>query len=397
MGQSDEWGSNYAGHFLIEASNSGYAVNDYMLQQWKQYQRNRANSWVVNSSNFYGADLNQAYRLYTLALAKSPELGAMNRLKEFRYLSVEAKWRLAAAYKLAGQEETALQLISGLATTFPERTNAGYTYGSALRDEAMVLETLTLLNKRTTASGLVYDIAAKLSRENWYSTQTTAYSILAIARYCGKNPSGEKINAKVTVGAKVVDINAATYIRQIPISLKAGVSNIQVNNNGANTLYLRLITQGQPFTGDSINVPNNPALLAMNVSYLSADGKPMDISKITQGSDFIAKVVIKNTGKRGAYSQMSLSQIFPSGWEILNARMVGGEGAYQSSPATYQDIRDDRVYTYFNIQQNETLTYYVQLNAAYLGKFYLPATVTEAMYDRTISAGIGGKWVEVVK
>jgi hypothetical protein len=56
-----------------------------MLQQWKNFQRGRANSWTISTTNFYGADLSQAYRLFTLALAKAPELGAMNRLREFKY------------------------------------------------------------------------------------------------------------------------------------------------------------------------------------------------------------------------------------------------------------------------------------------------------------------------
>ena len=81
--------------------------------------------------------------LYTLALAKAPELGAMNRLREFKYLAPESKWRLAAAYELAGQHNTALDLISNLPLSFEQRNNPGVSFGSALRDQAMVLETLT--------------------------------------------------------------------------------------------------------------------------------------------------------------------------------------------------------------------------------------------------------------
>ncbi len=396
LSQSDDWGSNYAGHFLLEAQANGYFVSDNMLQQWKNFQRSRASSWVVNSTNFYGADLNQAYRLYTLALAKAPELGAMNRLKEFKYLSPEAKWRLAAAYKLAGQENTALELISGLPTSFAFRTNPGFTYGSDLRDEAMVFETLTLLGRRTQAAQMLTTIAGKLSQDNWYSTQTTAYSLIAIAKYCGKNPSGSKIVAKAVIGGKQADINSASYIRQLPVLLQKGSSNVMIKNNGSNVLYVRLITQGQPLSGDSLNVVNNPAVLTMNVSYLSQDSSALDVTKLAQGSDFIAKVVIRNTGSRGRYTEMALNQIFPSGWEILNARMTGGEGAFKSSYATYQDIRDDRIYTYFDIGQGETLTYYVQLNASYLGRYFLPGTFASAMYDNSITAGVNGKWVEVV-
>ena len=396
--ESDEWGSNYAGHFLVEAQSNGFLVSDYMLQQWKNYQRGKANSWVPSTTNFYGGDLSQSYRLYTLALAKAPELGAMNRLKEFKYLSAEAKWRLAAAYKLAGQDNIALDLISGLATTFPVRTSWGYTYGSDTRDEAMVLETLTLLGKKVKAEELMKSIAAKLSQDYWYSTQTTAYSLIAIAKFCGKNPSGAKIISSASINGKQTDINAATYLRQLPVVFKDQNSNsVVVTNKGSNTLYVRIITKGQPLSGDSLKVNNNPAMLGMSVSYLTQDGKAIEVNQLKQGSDFVAKVIIKNPSSRGRYSEMALSQIFPSGWEILNARMLGGEGAFKSSYSTYQDIRDDRVYTYFNINASETLTYYVQLNASYLGRYFLPGTFAEAMYDNTISAGVNGKWVEVVQ
>lgn len=395
--QSDEWGTNYAGHFLVEAQNNGYLVSDYMLQSWKNYQRGKANSWQPSTTNFYGGDLTQAYRLYGLALAKAPELGAMNRLKEFKYLSAEAKWRLAAAYKLAGQDNTALDLISGLPTGFDERATPGTTFGSALRDQAMVFETLTIMGKKAKAAEMLPTIAAKLSQDYWYSTQTTAYSLIAIAKYCGKNPSGSKIIVNGTVDGKNVDINAGTSVRQIPILFAKGSSNISITNKGGNTLYMRLIVQGQPLSGDSINISRNPGTLVMNVSYLNQNGGAIDISKLTQGSDFVARVTVTNPGKRGYYSQMALSQIFPSGWEILNARMLDNEGAFKSSSSTYQDIRDDRVYTYFDIAANQTHTYYVQLNAAYLGRFFLPGTYCEAMYDNSITAGANGRWVEVIQ
>jgi uncharacterized protein YfaS (alpha-2-macroglobulin family) len=39
----------------------------------------------------------------------------------------------------------------------------------------------------------------------------------------------------------------------------------------------------------------------------------------------------------------------------------------------------------------------VKLTATYVGKFYLPAAMVEAMYDGTINANNTGQWVEVVK
>lgn len=185
-------------------------------------------------------------------------------------------------------------------------------------------------------------------------------------------------------------------MREYPVDMKNGNVPVSVTNNGKNTLYLKLITRGQPLTGDSLRQPNNPGLLAMNISYFNQDGSPANFKNLQQGTDFIAKITVTNTGKRGTYEQMALSQVFPAGWEILNPRLNDAESAYKSSPATYQDVRDDRIYTYFNIRQGETLTYFVQLNAAYLGRYYLPSNYCQAMYDNSISASMPGNWVEVI-
>jgi len=40
--------------------------------------------------------------------------------------------------------------------------------------------------------------------------------------------------------------------------------------------------------------------------------------------------------------------------------------------------------------------YRIQLNAAYAGKYFLPAVACEAMYDNRIQASSPGKWVEVI-
>ena len=94
---------------------------------------------------------------------------------------------------------------------------------------------------------------------------------------------------------------------------------------------------------------------------------------------------------------MVLNQIFPSGWEIRNTRMDLSSSKKITDLPNYIDIRDDRVYSYFNIKKHETKHFRIILNAAYLGQFYLPTVYCEAMYDNEINSKIGGKWIEVVK
>lgn len=397
---SDDWGTSYAGHFMLEAEMKGYSLPSGFIDSWKRYQRNKANAWTHKSRDkyyYHNSDLDQAYRLYTLAMAKAPELGAMNRLKENPALSVSAKWRLAAAYAKAGQPEVAKNLISSLTTSIPKYREMGYSYGSNERDEAMILETLTLLDMKTKAAPLVKSVSKALSSGYWMSTQTTAYCLIAVSKFAssGGGASSEmKYNVKINTNAPV-SLNTKLPVKQIDMQLKgAAPGNINVTNNGNGILFARVILEGIPETGDQTDVDND---LKVSINYTTMSGNQIDVTKQEQGTDFIAEVKITNPGLRGEYLQMALSQIFPSGWEIHNTRMDDAVSVIKSDYPTYQDIRDDRVYTYFNISPYKTSTFRIVLNAAYIGRFYLPTIYCEAMYDNTINSRKPGKWVEVVK
>jgi uncharacterized protein YfaS (alpha-2-macroglobulin family) len=94
---------------------------------------------------------------------------------------------------------------------------------------------------------------------------------------------------------------------------------------------------------------------------------------------------------------MALTQIFPSGWEINNLRLNDDENTKNYDRGDYQDIRDDRVYTYFYLSAGKTRTFNVMLTASYIGQYYLPAISCEAMYDNSIYARKKGQVVEVSK
>ena len=393
--EANEWGTNYAGHFLLAAQERGYTLPLGFMERWKRFQKQKALTWAPDSRKFYGDDLTQAYRLYLLAMAGAPELGAMNRLREFKYIGDEARWQLAAAYKLAGQPEVGLRLINGLALTVKPYNQMYGTFGSDLRDESLILQTLTLLGKTQQAGGLVQTVAQRLSEDTWYSTQTTAYSLVAIAQYCGLNKTAARLAFGYNSGTSKGNVDSRSYMWQTPLAANGG--NVSLKNNGNNKLYIRLIQQGQPSSGQDVVSHEDPDILTMRVAYFTLGGKQLDPASLKQGTDFVAQVNIKNPGKRGRYDNLALTQIFPSGWEILNTRMMNGAEAFTSSESDYRDIRDDRVNTYFSLPEGKEVTYYVMLNAAYAGKYYLPATYCEAMYNNSITALIKGQWVEVVK
>lgn len=398
--QPDHWATNYALHFLLEADARGYTVPNGLKTSLLDFQKKTARMWNPQR-NAYGfgnrteQQLTQAYRLYTLALARQPDLAGMNRLREQKEMAPQALWRLAAAYALAGKKEAAENLVQGLSMEVGEYETHGYTYGSSLRDRAMILETLLLLDDRQDAAAATARyISDRLGSSGWYSTQTTAYCLLAMGKLVGS--SGVDQNLAYTYqlgGANPVNAGGQFPLQQIELDLDAlDGQSIQVTNRGNAPLFVRLISRGQPTAGLEEATSNN---LAINIEYLDGNGASLNPVRLEQGTDFFAKVTVIHPATRPMpYTELALNQIFPSGWEILNTRM-DGLNRFAESEAEYRNVRDDRVYTFFDLREKGKKTFYVQLNAAYQGRFYLPGVSCESMYDPSISALESGRWVEV--
>ena len=398
--ESNEWGSNYGGHFLIEAEKQGYKLPSVLKKNWISYQRKKAQSWksVTGKSNFHGYkhnnDLTQAYRLYTLALAGKPELSAMNRMRELNSLSVTARWRLAGAYVLIGRTEVASQLINNVDVEVPDYVELSYTFGSSLRDESMILEVLTLMNNKSKGGMLAKQIAEAMNQDRWMSTQTTAYALIAMSKFVGISSTDKTMRFNYNLnGGNSIAKNTQVAVYQDKLKVNGVKSKLTVNNTGSGMLYAKLVVEGIPVSGKETAAANN---LAISVRYVDMDGNAIDPTVLEQGTDFIAQVQVSNPGTRGYLREMTLNQIFPSGWEIHNTRMQNFSSSFSPGSFDYQDIRDDRVYTYYRLGKGSSKTFRIQLNATYQGKFYLPTVESEAMYDNTINARQPGKWVEVI-
>lgn len=393
---SDSWVTSYAGHFLIEAEAKGYYVPSDMTKRWKKYQKTKALEWRKSLYQDYGnSEFIQAYRLYTLAMSGSPEMSAMNRLRETSMISQQAKWLLAAAYAKAGQPEAAKTLVKGLTMEFGTYQELGYTYGSDLRDKAMVLEVLTLLNEKTKGFELMKQLSKALSNDGyWMSTQTIAFSLKAIGGYVGTDKR-EGIRYRYGYNGKTVDALSAAAVSQVNLPVQGVEKNsISITNDTKGMLFARVLSSGIPVRGVEEEKQNN---LVIQVAYATQKGEYIDVTKLEQGTEFVATVSVKNPGLRGHYMNLALTQIFPAGWEINNLRINNDEASMKTDRGDYQDIRDDRVYTYFDLSAGQTRTFKVLLTAGYAGTFYLPAVSCEAMYDNSIYARTKGFEVSVVK
>ena len=394
---ADEWITSYTGMFLTLAQEKGYAVHPNVLNKWKRFQRAAAQNWRMpqEASNWqiWQSELQQAFRLYTLALAGAPEYGAMNRMKEQPGLSIQAKWRLAAAYALTGKMKPAGELVYNAETTVIPYSSMNLIYGSSDRDEAMILETLILMKRDRDALQQAKKVSQNLAQENWFSTQSTAFALMAMGRLA-EQLSGTldftwNWNGKQQPAVKSAK---AVFEKEIATSPKSGT--VSVKNQGKGALSVDLITRTQLLNDTLPAIADN---IRLDVKYTDMAGSPISVEDIRQGTDFMSAVTLSNISGTSDYSNLALTHIIPSGWEIYNERMIVPEASSSNSNEantpessadkyTYKDIRDDRVLTYFDLRRGESKTFTVRLQATYAGNFILPAIQCEAMYDAAVQA-----------
>ena len=394
---ADEWITSYTGMFLTLAQEKGYAVHPNVLNKWKRFQRAAAQNWRMpqEASNWqiWQSELQQAFRLYTLALAGAPEYGVMNRMKEQPGLSIQAKWRLAAAYVLTGKMKPAGELVYNAETTVIPYSSMNLIYGSSDRDEAMILETLILMKRDRDALQQAKKVSQNLAQENWFSTQSTAFALMAMGRLA-EQLSGTldftwSWNGKQQPAVKSAK---AVFEKEIATSPKSGT--VSVKNQGKGALSVDLITRTQLLNDTLPAIADN---IRLDVKYTDMAGSPISVEDIRQGTDFMSAVTLSNISGTSDYSNLALTHIIPSGWEIYNERMIVPEASSSNSNEantpessadkyTYKDIRDDRVLTYFDLRRGESKTFTVRLQATYAGNFILPAIQCEAMYDAVVQA-----------
>ena len=378
----NDWCSSYIGHFLLEARRLGYEVRTTALRNWVNYQKNASAQWQASSNKH----TEQAYRLYTLALAGEADLGSMNRLRSHK-LPFQASWRLAAAYWLAGQRDTARNMIKGLSLPEGNYRELSATFGSTLRDKAMILETLILLNSQEEmgrTKQLFEEITTTLSQDKWLSTQETAYALIALVPYMSGNAVSGSLSLDYSVAGKIGNISFTALAAERSFGNVTGTgAALSVTNRSSSPVYVRYTAKGLPVEG------KEPALsegLSLAVEYRDANNRIITPESLKLGEDMAISVRVRNTFSQSVEEAALVIPISAS-WEIVNTR-IGGS----SSPSNfrYQDIRDDRVMTYFNLNRGEERTITFRVNKTYEGSFFRPAIHVYAMYDESIRALIPG-------
>src|SRR5690606_3503947 len=154
-----------------------------------------------------------------------------------------------------------------------------YTYGTHYRDEAMIVETLVLLGMKTDAAEMAKTIANRLNDDAWMSTQTTAYSLLAVSKYLGTFKGDSKLKFTYTVNGQSGNRNS--NLPMIAFDLNDKTKDVAVKNTCDGVLYVRLITKGIPVSGNEQSESKN---ITLSVNYFDMKNNIIDVSKLKQGT-----------------------------------------------------------------------------------------------------------------
>ncbi len=395
------WGTNYAGHFLLEAKKKGYHVPEDMLRGWIQFEQERAKSTM-------DAMTTRTYRLYLLALAGQGDRGAMNLIREnaLNKLSDTQKWFLAAAYKLSGMADTAADILKTSGTSVAESNNYRETYGSGLRNQAILLELATEFQNWQVADKKYTLIAKRLSSREWLSTQTAAYSLLALGKYVNAtsvhNGNPDKLTGSVTLpdgSVKQFDTTALSTAFELTKGFGRKITVKIADSVPLKQVYAVMEWDGIPIS-PVVSVQPAAEGMAMEVEFLNENGMPIDPSSVKQGTVFWGHFKVRCQKGQTSVDHVALEQMLPTGWEIENTRLSGEPMPAWTSKwnlgyANYTDIRDDRIRWFFNLTSYQALDFLVKLNAVSAGHFIMPATVSQAMYDKTLRAVVPGRFVSV--
>ncbi|MBQ1671171.1 MAG: alpha-2-macroglobulin [Treponema sp.] len=380
------WGSCYALHFLCEAKKAGYKVPDSIyspLLSWLEENEDR---------DGYGDEKdNEAYRLFVLSLANHANLGAMNRLADSS-MNQGTRLLLAAAYAQSGRENVAKDLIKKFTMQDVFFRLTGGSFSSSIREQAIYLFTLNLIKDNRTASHAAKTVAENLSSDRWLSTQETAWSLLSLLPYYTGQESG-KAEYKITANNKQTSgsMTKQTVIETLAASDES-TQTAEIKNTGRKTLYGVLTAKGTSVPGTETAKNDGLSLI---VSYVDSNGSTVYPGSLKHGDDFKINVRVTNTSGK-TVENIALTVPLPTAWEINNDRIGGGESS-SSTSFSYQDFKDEAVYTYFNLSSGSRIDLTFYATVAYDGSFYIPAVHAEAMYDDSIGAIIPGIYVEQKK
>ncbi|HPM38284.1 MAG TPA: alpha-2-macroglobulin [candidate division Zixibacteria bacterium] len=391
-GPPSPWTSVYAGHFLLEARQAGFVVEDDLYEAV----RKRLLAWAR------GRDLTDAdaeirvYAAYALASTDQLDRKILNELRQIPIapLSLQAKFHLAGALALAGDRTAAFAIIDPIEiqpAVFPPET--GGTLASGTRTSAVMLDVLARLDPdNPSAAVLARDLTESARVGRWYTTQESAFALMALGRYLGSRPAADFTGRVALAGdsAYTFDETGLSLTRENFLGRE-----VTISIDGAGPCYYYWQLSG---------VSTSPAVeefargIRVAREYLDADGNPLELDSVRLGDQVICR--IEAIAERDNLSHVAINDLLPAGFAVENPRLKTTPRLAwiprESAAIGNSDIRDDRVLLFVDLNPKTAVVYHYSLRAVAAGEFQVPPIAAECMYNPVI-AGASGSGVLTVR
>ncbi len=398
-GYESWWGSVYAAHFLLEARQNGYDVNEQMLKKLMGYLKQRLREKKVITYYFNTnqrkeiAPKEVAYSLFVLALADQPDKATMNYYKSRQErLSLDSRYLLAAAYALIGDQKKADEVRPAAFQGEQSNRVFGGSFYSMIRDEAIALYSLLYYDPdNLQVPVMAKHISQYLKSRKWLNTQERVFSFLALGKIA-EGAAASDIQATIKVDGQ----QAASFDNK-DLTLKTNKlkgDQVEIAAEGEGVLYYFWDAEGISTDG---SYRQEDSFLKVRKKFFSRSGKEINSGRFKQ-NDLVVVQLSLQSAFGGRVENVVISDILPAGFEIENPRI--GESALfdwikEKAYPDYQDIRDDRI-NLFVTATPKTQYYYYVVRAVSKGQFQMGPVGADAMYDAEYHSYNGGGeiWVE---
>lgn len=385
-GQADWWASNYAAHFLIEARNAGFDVNNNVLNAALKYLNQKVKERQTSTYFYYENGIEKKrtvpsqelfYSMYVLAIADQPALSAMNYYKSLLGdLTVESRYLLAASFMLTGDVKTYRTVLPSTFGNELAISAFSGAYSSHIRNLSISVNALLEADPTNPQIGLMLKrVAQEFTHTRYFSTQDAAFALLAIGKQTRRATSSD-VKAQLFVEGKQV----GSFLKD-DLCLKVDIANknVKIVTSGNGNLYYYYKLSGiksKPFMG---NVDNH---LKVRRRFLDRNGAEITSNSFKQNDLVVIELALQ--AENGEFvDNVAITDILPACFEIENSRLVK-ERDYDflknRSIADYTDIRDDRI-SFFTQATPQTKLFYYTVRVVSKGVFVIGAVGADAMYN----------------
>ena len=275
-------------------------------------------------------------------------------------------------------------------------------WGSEDRDRAQ--GTIALVKLRQSSKTLPV-LAARLSKTlERYSTQSTAWSLMALADYVGTRSPDGGVDVRVKLEGKILD----TFVKlggdnkevRVPLKDLAGkkVTLVLAGEPGTPSAFALEARYKRPLEAGGTRLARRGAHgVSIHRAYSDAAGKTLDLNQVKPGQ--IVRVAVRvEMPKLDDYrlGYLAVTDRLPAGFETLNTDLATtgslpelsrdhpffeGLSGYGAT-ASHIDLRDDRVQLYFDHVYGGHAVYASYLaRATTAGTFAVPPAGGELMYE----------------